>query len=161
MPKENDVKKRLALVAVAGVAVVAGALTLSLRDPEPRQVVTAAGEVNDVVVTTTFPDLPIEGRLDQNLTCQGEMRMGTVYDSLAGDGFATPEEALDALLVNRYPQAPRTFALTGRDRTRARFENERGAFLVAFLEDGLWHMDKSTICDSEDWTRGGETDPFR
>lgn len=155
-------RKRWTLVALAGMVVLAAAVTLSLRDPEQRQVVTAASQdAGGVGVTTTIPDLPIEGPLHQHLTCQGEMMMGTSYDSLAGVGYATPEEALQVVLAQTFPQAPRTFALTGRTAFRARFENDRGAFLVAFLEDGLWHMGESAVCAStgEEWTRGSASDP--
>lgn len=80
---------------------------------------------------------------------------------MAGNGYATPEEALDAKLREDFPQAPRTFELTDRNRVLARFENDRGAFLVALLEDGLWHMDQSSVCASTGvhWTRGGSGEP--
>lgn len=141
------------VTAAAGIVLFAAMEASSSPESEVRVGASHGPSVGD----TTADAVPVDRDLGRNLSCQGEMMGGTSYDSLAGNGFATPDEALEETLSEDFPQAPRTFKLTGRNHGLARFENDRGAFLVGLLGDGLWHMDQSTVCASTatHWTRGG------
>lgn len=149
--------KRWILVALVSTAGLATVVTLSMRDPQPRQVVTAAAQGSDLgaesLPTTTIVNLPVDIDLDAKLNCPPvppEMTAipgGTYYDPVAYSGYATPNEALVAHLAAHLPQANAAdYEMTGRNATMARFENGRAIWLATFLDDGQWYVTQGRKC---------------
>lgn len=151
--------KRWILVALATTAGVATVVTLSMGDPQPRQVV-AAGEAADTA-PTTVPELP-EGLPAPPAVLNSEAVrancpdppnpagpgnvVSSNYDYAAGFGEPTPQAALARFVRAMWPGARvDSFLPTAAGQGEVHFENPFAAVAVAG-GDGSWRVEAIVEC---------------